>query len=186
MPNEVEIKFVISNLPDLRNRLKNSHFREVTPRTHEMNTLYDRPLHPLRRHGEVLRIRKFGDIWTVTHKSKGKDGRHKTRKETETKVEDGMKLEELFIAIGFKPAFRYEKFRSEWTDDTGHVVLDETPIGNIGEIEGPPRWIDRVAEAIGITRDLYITKSYVELFNDWKRRMRSRAKNMTFAEIKKS
>jgi adenylate cyclase, class 2 len=186
MPNEVEIKFQIPNLQEIRRHLKKQGFREVTPRTHEVNTLYDRPLRSLRRRGEVLRIRKFGDSWKLTHKAKGKDGRHKTRKETETKVEDGKRLEEVFAAIGFKPAFRYEKFRSEWSDGTGDVVLDETPIGNFGEIEGPPRWIDRTAEALGISREQYITKSYTELFFDWKRRTRSRAKNMTFAEVKKS
>ena len=185
MPNEVEIKFIIPDLDETRHQLKSQQFREVTPRTHEMNTLYDRPLRPLRRRGEILRIREFGGVWKVTHKSKGKEGRHKTRKETETEVTDGRKLEEIFIALGFKPAFRYEKFRSEWTDGTGHVVLDETPIGTFGEIEGPPRWIDRVAKELGITRDLYITKSYTELFYEWKRRMRSKAKNMTFAETKR-
>jgi adenylate cyclase class 2 len=186
MPNEVEIKFAIPDLSVIRSKLKSQQFREVTPRTPEMNTLYDRPLRPLRRRGEILRIREFGDSWKVTHKARGKEGRHKTRKENETEVKDGKKLEEIFIALGFKPAFRYEKFRSEWTDGTGHVVLDETPIGTFGEIEGPPRWIDRVAKTLGITRDLYITKSYAELFYDWKRRTRSKAKNMTFAEIKKS
>src|SRR5882724_9396448 len=186
MPNEVEIKFAFTDLAGLRRILKASVFREVTPRTHEMNTLYDRPLRPLRRRGEILRIREFGGKWRVTHKAKGKDGRHKTRKETETEVKDGRKLEEIFTALGFKPAFRYEKFRSEWTDGAGHVVLDETPIGNFGEIEGPPRWIDRVAKILGITHDLYITKSYAELFYDWKRRTHGRAKNMTFSEIKKA
>lgn len=186
MPNEVEIKFAIPDLEAIRSQLKSQNFREATPRTHEMNTLYDRPLGPLRRRGEILRIREFGGTWKVTHKSKGKEGRHKTRKETETEVKDGRKLEEIFVALGFKPAFRYEKFRSEWTDGIGHVVLDETPIGNFGEIEGPPRWIDRVAKALGITRQQYITKSYAELFSDWKRRTRARAKNMIFAEIKKA
>ena len=185
MPNEVEIKFAIPDLKAIRSQLTSQRFREVTPCTHEMNTLYDRPLRTLRRSGEVLRIRKFGDTWKLTHKSKGKDGRHKTRKETETEVKDGRKLEEIFTAIGFRPTFRYEKSRCEWSDGTGHVVLDETPIGNFGEIEGPPRWIDRVARTLGITREQYITKSYAELFRNWKRRTRSKARYMTFAEIKK-
>src|SRR4051812_5817378 len=116
MPNEVEVKFAITDLAGLRRTLKASGFHEITPRTHEMNILYDRPLRTLRRSGEILRIRKFGDTWKLTHKSKGKDGRHKTRKETETKVEDGKRLGEVFSALGFRPAFRYEKFRSEWTD----------------------------------------------------------------------
>lgn len=185
MANEVEIKFAIPDLKELRKTLKRQKFREITPRTHEMNTLYDRALRPLKRRGEVLRIRKYGDDWKLTHKSKGKAGRHKTRKETETGISDGNKLQQVFLALGLKPAFRYEKFRSEWTDGSGHVVLDETPIGNFGEIEGPPRWIDAVARALAIPREQYITQSYAELFYVWKRRTRSRAKNMVFAEIKR-
>jgi adenylate cyclase class 2 len=185
MANEVEIKFAISDLKQLRKKLKQQKFREITPRTHEMNTLYDAALRPLKRRGEVLRIRKYGDDWKLTHKSKGKTGRHKTRTETETAVSDGNKLEQVFLALGLKPAFRYEKFRSEWTAGSGHVVLDETPIGNFGEIEGPPRWIDRVAKALAIPREQYITESYAELFSAWKRRTRSRAQNMTFSEIKR-
>ena len=88
MANEVEIKFVIHNLDGLRNRLREVGFREETPRTHEMNSLYDR-LGRLRSRGEVLRIRKYGDSWRVTHKSKGKDAKHKTRKELETPVKGG-------------------------------------------------------------------------------------------------
>ncbi len=38
---------------------------------------------------------------------------------------------------------------------------------------------------LGISRQQYITKSYTELFYDWKRRARSKAKNMTFIEINK-
>jgi adenylate cyclase, class 2 len=186
MANEVEIKFAISDLNELRKKLKSQNFREITPRTHEMNTLYDSALRPLKRRGEVLRIRKYGDDWKLTHKAKGKAGRHKTRKEIETAVADGNKLEQVFLALGLKPAFRYEKFRSEWTDGSGHVVLDQTPIGDFGEIEGPPRWIDRIAKALAISREQYITKSYAELFYEWKRRGRSRAENMTFAETKRS
>src|SRR5947209_12406153 len=152
MANEVEIKFAISDLKQLRRELTKQRFREITPRTHEMNTLYDGALRPLKRRGEVLRIRKYGNDWKLTHKSKGKEGRHKKRKETETAVADGNKLEQVFIALGLKPAFRYEKFRSEWTDGSGHVVLDQTPIGDFGEIEGPPRWIDRIAKALAISR----------------------------------
>ena len=48
------------------------------------------------------------------------------------------------------PSFRYEKFRAEWSDGKGHVVLDETPIGFFGEIEGPARWIDQTARHLGI------------------------------------
>ncbi len=182
MPNEIEIKFVIHDLEGIREQLRKLHFVEKTPRTHEMNTLYDRH-EELRRRGEVLRIRKYGEKWTVTHKSKGQDARHKTRAETETQVQDGEAMDQVFRSIGFEPAFCYEKFRSEWSDNTGHVVLDETPIGNIGEIEGPPEWIDRIASQLGINERDYITKSYAELFKEWTQANHSSAKDMTFNEV---
>ena len=182
MADEVEIKFAIHDLNKVRESLNRLGFKEATPRTHEMNTLYDRD-QELRSRGEILRIRKYGDRWTVTHKSKGQTTRHKTRIETETTVQDGAALDQIFHALGYEPAFRYEKFRSEWTDGTGHVVLDETPIGNIGEIEGPPDWIDRIAAQLGLNERDYINKSYGELFLDWKRNQNSAAQNMTFAEV---
>ncbi len=182
MADEVEIKFLIHDLSGLQNRLREIGFREETPRTHEMNTLYDR-FGRLRSRGEVLRIRKYGDAWKVTHKSKGTDSKHKTRTELETSVKDGEMLDQIFQAIGYEPRFIYEKFRSEWTDGEGHVVLDETPIGNLAEIEGTPEWIDLVAGKLGVKESDYINKSYAELFRDWIRKTRSKARNMTFEEV---
>ena len=78
--------------------------------------------------------------------------------------------------------FIYEKYRSEWSDGKGHVVLDHTPIGDVAEIEGQPRWIDRTAQALGVAPSDYITKSYAELFFEWKRKYNRKAKNMTFRE----
>lgn len=181
-PREVEIKFALDDLKDMERRLRRAGFRRVTPRTHEVNTLYDLPSGHLRARGEVLRLRDYGGKWKLTHKTKGKTGRHKTRVENEIGVTDGRQAEGILAALGYRPAFRYEKLRSEWSDGTGHVVLDETPIGNFGEIEGPPRWIDRTARALAVDRARYITDSYVGLFFAWKQRTGSAAENMTFDE----
>lgn len=183
MPNEIEIKFRIDNLSELNHRLRAAKFRRITPRTHEMNNLYDLPGQQLRKRGELLRLRQYGEDWVLTHKSKGKVGRHKTRRELETKVANGEMMDAILRALGYRPTFRYEKFRTEWGDKRGHVVLDETPIGNFGEIEGPPRWIDQTARKLGIVPDDYITDTYAGLFFAWKRRTRSRATEMTFRAI---
>jgi adenylate cyclase class 2 len=186
MPNEIEIKFRIENLRDLNRRLRAAGFRRITPRTHEMNALYDLPGQPLRKRGELLRLRQYGKEWVLTHKSKGVAGRHKTRVELETKISDGDMMDAILRSLGYQPTFRYEKFRAEWTDGRGHVVVDETPIGNFGEIEGPPRWIDQIAKKLGIRPEHYITDTYAGLFFAWKRRTRSSAKEMTFGEIQSS
>jgi len=181
---EIEIKFRVVDVRDLVRLLRAAKFRLVTPRTHEMNTLYDLPGQPLRERGDLLRLRKYGKGWVLTHKSKGKAGRHKSRVELETKVEDGQKMEAILHALGFKPSFRYEKFRAEWSEGNGHVVVDETPIGHFGEIEGPARWIDRTAQTLGIRQKDYITDTYAELFFSWKRRTHSSAMEMTFRAVK--
>lgn len=182
-PKEVEIKFRIENLRALRERLKVAGFRLKTPRTHEMNTLYDLPGLPLRKRGELLRLRQYGADWTLTHKAKGVSKRHKTRVELETNVEDGGQMQAILAALGFTPSFIYEKYRAEWSDATGHVVVDETPIGNLGEIEGPPRWIDQTAKTLLIPSDQYITKSYGELFSDWKKATGHSGNQMTFRGV---
>jgi adenylate cyclase, class 2 len=185
MPNEIEIKFRIENLPTLTRALKQAGFKQITRSTHEMNSLYDLPGQKLRKRGELLRLRKYGETWVLTHKAKGKAGRHKVRVELETHVENGEQMDAILRALGFAPTFGYEKYRAEWSDGAGHVVLDETPIGNFGEIEGPSRWIDRTARALGITPAHYIMQTYADLFFEWKRTTGSRATEMTFRALRK-
>src|SRR5207253_1844046 len=180
---EVEIKFRVDAPRPLILRLRAAGLKQITRRTYEENTLYDLPGSPLRKRGELLRLRKYGTDWLLTHKARGKVARHKSRAETETKIADGDKLDKILRALGYEPAFRYEKFRAEWSDGKGHVVVDETPIGIFGEIEGPPRWIDHTAKLLGIDRRLYITQSYSELFFAWKGSTRSRAAEMTFKAV---
>jgi adenylate cyclase, class 2 len=185
MPNEIEIKVLVDNLDDLARKLRKAGLRLKTRRTHEMNTIYDLPGLPLRKKGDLLRLREYGRKWTLTHKAKIDDnGRHKRRIETETEVADGKSMDQILRSLGFAPSFRYEKFRTEWSDDKGEVVLDETPIGDLMEIEGPPRWIDSMAKALGVSPSEYITSSYGEVFSDWKSRTGSPATEMTFAAVR--
>jgi adenylate cyclase class 2 len=181
---EIEIKFRIVDLASLVVRLRQLGLQQITARTHEMNTLFDLPGHPLRNRGDLLRLRKYGESWLLTHKTKSKEksGPHKTRTETETRVENGQKMEAILCALQFQLTFRYEKFRAEWKGEEGHVVIDETPIGDFAEIEGPGEWIDSMARQLGIADRDYITETYAGLFSAWKRKMGSTAKNMTFEE----
>jgi adenylate cyclase class 2 len=184
MPREIEIKFQVSDLRGLASKLRASGFRVVTPRTHEMNTLYDLPGQVLRARKELLRLRKYGSSSKLTHKSGSKIARHSSRVELETGVEDGTMMDAILRALGYTPSFRYEKFRAEWTDGKGHVVVDKTPIGDFCEIEGPPRWIDATAKNLGVKSEDYIKKNYATLFLDWKQQTKSNAAEMTFKAVK--
>jgi adenylate cyclase class 2 len=186
MSLEVEIKFLVTDLKLLERKLRAAGFWRMTPRTHEQNMLYDLPGIPLRRRGELLRVRRYGKTWIFTHKAAARTGRYKSRAELETVVRDGANLDGILRALGFQPTFRYEKFRSVWSDGRGHVLLDETPIGNMAEIEGAPRWIDRTAKKLGVAAHDYITDSYAGLFFDWKARTGSAAEEMTFRAVRES
>jgi adenylate cyclase class 2 len=185
MPREIEIKFRVEDLRSVARRLRAAGFRLVTRRTHEMNTLYDLPGEVLRRRKELLRLRKYGSEWKLTHKSSGKTSRHSSRIELETEVCDGKTMDAILRALGYAPSFRYEKFRAEWTDGKGQVVVDQTPIGIFCEIEGSPRWIDATARELGVAPSDYITKNYATLFLEWKKDSESHAGEMTFGAIKK-
>jgi adenylate cyclase, class 2 len=185
MPREIEIKFSVKDLRALRRKLRSAGFYLKTKRTHEMNTLYDLPGAVLRARKELLRLRQYGSEWKLTHKSSGKKGRHSSRIELETGVTDGKVVDAILRALGYSPSFRYEKFRAEWTDRKAQVVVDETPIGNFCEIEGPSGWIDATARKLGVKPEDYITKNYATLFIDWKQETGRPAREMTFKAIKK-
>jgi adenylate cyclase class 2 len=182
-PQEVEIKFLVPDVKSLEHKLNEIGFRCITPSTREVNTLYDLPNQELSSKGQLLRLRQYGDKWVLTHKGKGIPGPHKSRTELETGVSDGRQMDSLLRALGYAPTFVYEKYRSEWSDGHGHVVLDHTPIGDVAEIEGESEWIDRTAQKLGVGTADYITKSYIELFFEWKRSNNRKAENMTFEEI---
>jgi len=185
MPQEIEIKFRVADVRALNRKLHAAGFRLVTRRTREKNTLYDLPGEILRSRKELLRLRKYGPVWTLTHKSGSKRARHSSRVELETAVVDGKTLDMILRALGYAPSFRYEKFRAEWSDSKGQVVVDETPIGSFCEIEGPSRWIDATAKKLGVQPADYITKNYATLFAEWRQETKSPAKDMTFDDVKR-
>jgi adenylate cyclase class 2 len=94
-------------------------------------------------------------------------------------------MDGILHALGYSASFRYEKFRAEWTDGKGQVVVDHTPIGDFCEIEGQPRWIDSTAEKLGVSREDYIIKNYATLFAEWKESTKSNTQEMTFLALKK-
>jgi len=184
---ESEIKFSVEDPAALAERLQSAGFHIDTPRTFESNVLYDTPDRSMRARTEILRIREYGGKWTLTHKrlpdNRPGEDRHKHRIETETQVSDGNALAEVFRSLGLVPAFRYEKWRAEWSDGEGHCVVDETPIGCYAELEGDPEWIDRTAARLGVSHDQYMTLSYGRLFEQWRAEHHSSAEDLTFDAI---
>lgn len=188
MPVETEIKFRVNDLEAFGRRLEDAGFRMETPRSFESNVLYDTPDRQMRARTEILRIRQYAGKWVLTHKrlpdSPGSE-RHKHRIETETEIADGDALAEIFRSLGLVAAFRYEKWRTEWSDGAGHCVVDETPIGNYAELEGRAEWIDRISARLGVAASEHITLSYGRLFDLWREEHASSAEDLTFAAVQR-
>jgi len=185
---ETEVKFRVADAEEFSRRLGAAGFHCDTPRSFESNVLYDTPDRQMRARTEILRIRNYAGKSVLTHKrlpdvGPGEDT-HKHRIETETEVADGKALAEVFRSLGLVAAFRYEKWRSEWSDGEGHCVLDETPIGTFAELEGAADWIDRAAARLGVAAADYITASYGRLFEQWKAEHNSPANDLTFDAVK--
>lgn len=188
---EIELKFPVSDPATLELQLPALGFHLETPRTLEHNALFDTPDRRLRNQHQILRIRQYGPLCTLTHKrpSDSPDtSRYKVRIETETHLDDPTSLAAIFLQLGYAPVFLYEKFRTEWSfllpsGTPAHLVIDETAIGNWAELEGPPSWIDSTLDRLGISPDTCLTDSYGKLFLDWKTRTGHPAENLTFAEI---
>ena len=135
-------------------------------RVFEVNIVLDTPDLTLRRSTRLVRLREAGRRSVLTYKGRPKAGRHKSREELEIEISNVQTAQTIFRRLGFRPVFRYEKFRTEYAMPKGPGVatLDETPIGCFLELEGPARWIDRTAKALGFAQSDHITGSYGELY----------------------
>jgi adenylate cyclase class 2 len=165
-PTETEVKIRLHEARAVLERLHNAGFSEAAPRMFETNTIYDTKNKDLRQDNMLLRLRNAGGQHVITWKGRGEPGPHKSRPEIETRVTSGESMHQILGQLGFHPTFRYEKFRTEYASEgaPGVVTIDETPIGNFLEIEGPAGWIDSTARSLGFSAEDYILDSYGRLY----------------------
>lgn len=161
---EVEIKIAVGDAGAAVERVLGAGFRVQHERTFESNVVYDTPGRALRRSGRLIRVRGYGEKSSVTYKGPATAGRHKEREELETGVGDGAVVRQILERLGYEVSFRYEKYRTEFTDGVGVVTVDETPMGNFLELEGAPEWIDEAAKRMGYGEGEYVTESYAGLW----------------------
>jgi adenylate cyclase class 2 len=167
---EVEAKFAVRDLDDLRRRLRDAG-AEYVGRVLEINRFFDRPDGSLRNDGCGLRVRSAvaedgpGRGATVTFKGPVLAGPYKTRRECEVEVSDAGRAAELLTALGFVETFRFEKRRETWRLGDCSVELDELPrIGRFVEIEGPSNAAVAAAQArLGCASAELIRTSYLGL-----------------------
>jgi len=212
---EIEIKLRVRDVAALRARLKRLRAREISPRTHESNTLYDTPKKDLRRRGQLIRIRieqaassfvkgrsNENTAALLTYKGPSplspngrKTGRHfkirshfKIKDETEVSVAGADQMAGILRALGLHPVFRYEKFRTTYALPGIRglkIELDETPVGIYLELEGPFAGIARGARLLGYRRQDYLKETYGSLYLAVCRRCGLKPGDMLFPPTKK-
>lgn len=163
---ETEIKLVLTSAEQGLALLTQAGFVAHTAREFESNTLVDTPDAALRTRGEMLRVRHVAGHGVLTYKGPAQAGKHKSREELESIVTDSRLLIQILERLGYRPVFRYEKYRTEFTrpGEVGTALLDETPIGAFLELEGESAWIDATAALLGFQPADYNTASYGSLY----------------------
>jgi adenylate cyclase class 2 len=157
-----------------------------SPRTLESDQLFDLPSATLRQSDQILRLRKMtspqGTRAMVTYKGPATRDGYKSREEIEFDVSDPNTFTLVLHRLGYQPAFRYEKYRTQLrtTGEPGLITIDETPIGIYLELEGPQDWIDSTAARLGLPKAHFLTVSYASLYREFRQQNPQAGADMTF------
>jgi adenylate cyclase class 2 len=114
----------------------------------------------------VLRLRDaLETVLTFKGPPDVENTQHRSRPEYEVTVSDYDSMFRILTALGYTPAWRYEKYRESL--QLGDVVLslDHTPIGDFVEIEGRPDAIRPTAERLGLDWETRNLQTYREVFD---------------------
>jgi adenylate cyclase class 2 len=180
MATEIEVKFALRDRAELVRSLQKLGGERLYPETFEDNIVLDRR-GELRTKGALLRVRKFGRYSILTFKGPmAIEAGVKSREEVQTGIESFELAIQLFDSLGYKPTFRYQKFREVWRVRDVEVVLDRTPIGEYFEIEGALETIRAVATDLGMNMDHAIRQTYADLYRQARRTRADLPENMVF------
>ncbi|MFB6101300.1 MAG: class IV adenylate cyclase [Haloplanus sp.] len=129
---EVELK-VRATHDAVRERLSELG-AEHTDTVRQVDTYYDAPHRDFAETDEALRLRREerdGTATRITYKGPLVEAASKTRREVETGVDDGDRMDSILDALGFSPAAVVEKERERYALGDYTVTLDT--VGDLGE-----------------------------------------------------
>ena len=189
---EVEIKVSISNPNKIRDLLDKKNAIYKCSLMHE-DTYYNMPegLRDFKKTDEALRVRKSIEYdkhvendkkitkFFLTYKGAKISRQTKTRKELESLIDEGIKIKEILVLLGFREIITVKKerelFKIDYKNQSIEVLIDFLPILNqyfievesLSEIEENIEESQEILfeflESLGISRDKSIIKSYLEL-----------------------
>ena len=182
---ETEIKLKLdASIPRTAARLRSLGATLHRPRHFEDNFVLEDAGGNLRRTGSLLRVRLTPAGSSLTFKGPRRIVKGtKEREEIEMEVLDGPLLLKILVRSGMKCAFRYQKYRTLYRRASVLITLDETPMGNYMELEGPRGPITQLAGRLGFSRRDFITETYYGLFVSYRKTHHMRSKNMIFGIV---
>ena len=163
---EIEVKFLISDLPALLQKIDALGAVCVRQRLLEVNLRFDTPRMELRDRAQVLRLRQ-DDQAILTFKSSGEivDGVI-TRTELEVTVSNFETACAILEALGYQVFLTYEKYRQNFNLNDLVASVDEMPYGNFIELEGnSPEHVRETAALLGLKWEERINTSYTALLS---------------------
>ncbi len=161
---ELEVKFYLYRRVEMEKMLS-SLGQLSEPRVHEVNLRLDTSELALASSGRLLRLRQDRRA-RLTYKGLGSEqGGARLRQELEITVSDFDVALRTFEALGFQVQMMYEKYRTTYRLGQVEAALDETPLGDFLELEGPDgESIRQAAEKLGLDWDRRSLDSYTVLF----------------------
>ena len=189
MPIEIEAKFKVQSLQNIRERLSHSQ-GSILKIVLESNVFFDTPQKDLLKTDQGLRIRSMTDLQTghvkvvSTHKGPRAKGLLKSRSENELEIESLEAGWRFFEAIGYVPTIQFEKKRETWVLGPVKVELDTLALlGFFIEIEGPSEQsVMEAAGLLGLANEKFLTESYAALLDAAVQADPSGCKSVTFAQ----
>jgi adenylate cyclase class 2 len=177
---EREVKLRYPSADEARAAVRAAGAVPLLGRRLQEDALFDTHDDQLRQRRSALRLRRENGMSRVTFKGPVQAEAMKVREELETLVGDGEVLRRVFVELGLREWFRYEKYREEYSHQDVIVAIDETPVGVFVEIEGSERGILEMTGLLGRQPEDYIIQSYYSLFQQHREQSGVTERDMVF------
>lgn len=177
---EVEVKFFLESLDQIRMRLAAVEATPVSPRIYERNVRFDTPEQALLQRQQLLRLRQDTRNRLTFKGPAAEDAASeaKVREEIEVDVGDFDRTAIILQRLGFGPVQIYEKYRETFHWRGVEIVLDEMPFGHFVELEGHENGLKAVATALGLDWSKRVLANYLALME-----MCRRSFDLPFADL---
>ncbi len=174
---EIEAKFYLARLDDVRDAVRSLDGRQIAGRILERNLRFDTADRVLSSGQSLLRLRQDQSaVLTFKHAES-----IEVRTEIEVIVDDFDATKTLLEMLGFNVFFIYEKYRETYALEPCTIMLDELPYGHFVEIEGESLdEVKQIARELNLPWEKRAKLNYLSLFHSLKQKLQLQFRDATF------